>query len=221
MSTPSPSTAPGVALCGCLATAVEQGRHNHVCLISQTVHLHTGWITSSNPQDRRPLLLHDLAAANPVWGEDEVLPDKTVLLLTASVSPGVDLGLWQRQATDLVPVTEAAYGASVSACTYGSCGLCDTCFSYRARAENCIADATDAAQAVTSAAEALDDALAKWNTLCANSDAGDGFDLSGIVVRDGRRGLENARYHLRVTDGVLARHLAHITAMDPARDDLD
>lgn len=221
MTTSSPSSTSSAAPCGCVADLAEQGRHSHVCLVYQTVHIPTEWIGSGHPQDGRPLLLQDLAAANPVWGDERVLPDRAVLRLIVPVPPGVELGLWQRQGPHLVPVTETEYTAAVSACTYGTCDLCDTCLSYRAHAENCIADATDAEHATTAALQAIDNALTRWTTLCANSDAGDGFDLDARDRQYGRRGLDEAAYHLRVTQGVLTAHLVRIRKLDPSLHDLD
>lgn len=212
----------GMAPCGCPATDAERGRHNHVCLISQTVHVHTDWLhtTPKTGLGLRPLLLADLAAANPVWGRDEVLPDKAVLSLTAPVPPGVELGLWQRQGPDLVPLSDTEYVGGVDSCTYGSCGLCDSCFRYRSYVENTIADTTDAIAAVAAARKAVADALAAWNKVAANGDGGNG-ELSSVDAEHGRRGLTDAGYHLRVTEGVLAQHVNAVRAMDPSREDLD
>lgn len=214
----TPDLAPGLAPCGCPADAAGQGHHNHVCLIRQTMHVHSEPIPG---EPGRAYSLQVLASGNSVWGDDRVLPDHAVLQIKAPVPPGVEVGLWQRQGPALARLSESAFIRCVgNSCSTGGCGLCDACTSYSNQVQNCVVDAAEARRAIAAALAALHDATKSWSKLSAH-DTGDSSDLSSRDASDGARGLDDASYSLRMVDAVLARHIEHLDHLSQLTADPD
>lgn len=207
-----------LAECGCPPSAARQNRHSHVCLIQQTVAVHRSYIPAD--PGGRTVSLSELAAENPAWGSERVLPDGAILLLRHPTPPAPGFGLWQRQGSDLVMISEAEYARRVPTCGgIPACGLCKSCAESRDSADEQLAqvgriDAT-IAHVIKSLDEALgQDALAEVE---APAEAGTDGELDSVVnsARRVRYSILAAKYALMAAAGSTSQHLETLRRADP------
>jgi hypothetical protein len=144
-----------------------------------------------------------------------VLPNGAVLLLVASPPPVLPAGLWQRQDTLLVAVTEESYGDEVEQCGNLRCGMCGGCRREREYTEQRVQEIRDAAEAFTVALAAIDKASAAWKRVVA-WDIGDDYDLDPDDKSSGRHWLATSRRGLRGTELIMAAHLAKVEKHEEA-----
>jgi hypothetical protein len=196
-----------LAPCGCLPWDAVEGRHRSGCLIKQTIARVNVKLKAESGQDPWPIA--DLVESCPEWGHDAVLPNGAVLLLVASPPPLLPDGLWQRQDTLLVPVTEESYGDEVEQCGNFQCGMCGSCRRDRDYAEQRVQEIRDAAEAFTAALAAFDKARAAWKGVVA-WDIGDDYDLAHDDKSVGKRWLATSRRGLRGTELIMTAHLAKV-----------
>lgn len=208
-----PSDGHTSAPCGCLASDAVEGRHRPGCLIKQTIARVNAKLEAESGQDPWPIA--DLVESCPEWGHDAVLPNGAVLLLVASPPPVLPAGLWQRQDTLLVAITEDSYGDEVEQCGNVRCGLCGRCRREREYLEQRVQEIRDAAEAFTAALAAIDTARAAWKRVVA-WDIGDAYDLAHDDKRMGRHWLATSRRGLRGTQLIMAAHLAKVEKLEEA-----
>lgn len=205
------------APCRCLALDAVEGRHRTECLIKQTIARVTVKLEAESGQD--PWLIADLVESRPEWGHDAVLPNGAVLLLVASPPPRLPGGLWQRQDTLLVPVTEESYRDEVQQCDTFRCGLCSSCRREPLYVQQRVQELREAADAFTAAVAAFDKAKAAW-TMVVTWDIGDAYDLAHDDKSIGKHWLATSRRGLRGTELIIAAHLATVEKLqEAARDD--
>jgi hypothetical protein len=200
-----------LAPCGCLASDAVESRHRSECLIKQTIAQVNVKLEAETGQDPWPIA--DLVESCPEWGHDAVLPNGAVLWLVTSPPPLLPGGLWQRQDTLLVAVTEESYGDQVDRCRSLRCGMCDYCRSEREYVEQRVQEIRDAAEALTTAMAAFDRASAAWTKVVA-WDIGQGYDLASDDKNLGGQWLDTSRRGLRGTELIMAAHLAKVEKLE-------